>query len=99
MFQNTVLQDFLTGITPYSEAGDYSDVSVRTTAGEILWSKLSRLSDEEMKTLIIDAVDPIYWLLQTLFDDVGAILSLQERQRSALLPQESAFSQKELAVT
>jgi len=65
-FRNTVLEDFRAGITPYSEAGDYSDVSVRTPAGEIPWSKLSRLSDEEMKTLMIDVVDRTYWLLQTL---------------------------------
>jgi hypothetical protein len=46
-FRNTVLEDFHAGITPYSQAGDYSDVFVKTPAGEIPWSKLSRLSDEE----------------------------------------------------
>jgi hypothetical protein len=51
-FRNTVLEDFHAGITPYSQAGDYSDVFVKTPAGEIPWSKLSRLSDEEMKTLM-----------------------------------------------
>ena len=36
--------------SPHSEAGDYSDVSVRTPAGEIPGSKFSRLTAEEMKT-------------------------------------------------
>jgi hypothetical protein len=51
------------------------DVSVRTPAGEIPWSKLSRLSDEEMKTLMTDVVNRTYLLLRTLFDDnVGSHL-------------------------
>jgi ligand-binding SRPBCC domain-containing protein len=74
-FRNTVPEDFHAGITPYTEAGDYSDVLVKTPAGEIPWSKLSRLSDEEMKTLMIDVVNRTYLLLQTLFDeDVGSYL-------------------------
>jgi len=74
-FRNTVLEDFHAGITPYSQAGDYSDVFVKTPAGEIPWSKVSRLSDEEMKTLMIDVVNRTYLLLQTLFDeDVGSYL-------------------------
>ena len=74
-FRNTVLEDFHAGITPYSEAGDYSDVVVNTPAGTIPWSKLSRLSDEEMKTLMIDVVNRTYLLLRTLFDeDVGSYL-------------------------
>ena len=56
-FRNTVLEDFHAGITPYSEAGDYSDVVVKTPAGTIPWSQLSRLSDEEMKRLMIDVVN------------------------------------------
>jgi hypothetical protein len=74
-FRDTILEDFHAGITPYSEAGDYSDVSVRTPAGEIPWSKLSRLSDEEMKALMIDVVNRTYLLLQVLFDEaVGSYL-------------------------
>src|SRR6516164_7072942 len=68
-FRNTVLEDYHAGITPYSEAGDYSDVFVKTPAGEIPWSKLSRLSDEEMKRLMIDVVNRTYLLLQRLFDE------------------------------
>src|SRR5438270_10444189 len=46
-----------------------SDLFVKTPAGEIPWSKLSRLSDEEMKTLMIDVVNRTYLLLRTLFDE------------------------------
>jgi ligand-binding SRPBCC domain-containing protein len=74
-FRNTVLEDFHAGITPYSEAGDYSDVVVKTPAGTIAWSKLSRLNDQEMRTLMMDVVNRTYLLLRTLFDEeVGSYL-------------------------
>src|SRR5437870_12773689 len=68
-FRNTVLEDFHAGMTPCSEAGDYSDVIVKTPAGDIPWSNHSRLSDEEMKILMIDVVNRTYLLLHTLFDE------------------------------
>jgi hypothetical protein len=37
--------------------------------GEIRWLKLSRLSDEEMKTLMIDVANKTYQVLALLFDD------------------------------
>ena len=81
-----VLEDFHTGITPSSQAGDYSDVVVKTPFGEIPWSKLSRLSDEEMKTLMIDVVNRTYVLLQTLFsEDLGSYL-IQTLNQQDLLP-------------
>jgi len=74
-FRNTVLEDFHAGITPDSEAGDYSDVMVKTPAGDIPWSKLSHLSDEEMKIPMIDVINRTYLLLRTLFDEkVGSYL-------------------------
>ncbi len=85
-FRNTVLEDFHTGITPSSQAGDYSDVVVKTSFGEIPWSKLSRLSDEEMKTLMIDVVNRTYVLLQTLFsEDLGSYL-IQTLSQQDLVP-------------
>ena len=50
---NTELEDLHTGITPSSKAGDYSDVKVVTPYGEIEWSKLSRISDVEMRSLML----------------------------------------------
>jgi DNA-binding PadR family transcriptional regulator len=51
------LEEIHTGISPSSKTGDYTDVIVVTPYGEIPWlprregeQKLSRISDEEMKT-------------------------------------------------
>jgi hypothetical protein len=67
-FRNTVLEDFHCGITPDSATGDYSDVVVKSPYGEIPWPLLSRLSDEEMRTLMKDCVNKTYQFLRTLFD-------------------------------
>jgi hypothetical protein len=68
-FRNTMLEDLHAGITPDSQTGDYTDVVVRSPHGEIPWQNLSRLSDEEMKALMIDVVNKTYHALIVLFDD------------------------------
>jgi hypothetical protein len=68
-FRNTMLEDLHAGITPDSQTGDYTDVVVRSPYGEIPWPKLSRLSDPEMKALMIDVVNKTYGALNVLFDD------------------------------
>jgi hypothetical protein len=68
-FRNTMLEDLHAGITPDSQTGDYTDVVVRSPYGEIPWPKLSRLSDQEMKALMIDVVNKTYRALIILFDD------------------------------
>jgi hypothetical protein len=68
-FRNTMLEDLHAGITPDSVTGDYSDVVIRSPYGEIPWPKLSRLSDEEMKALMIEVVNKTYRALVVLFDD------------------------------
>jgi len=68
-FRNTMLEDLHAGITPDSQTGDYTDVVVRSPYGEIPWPRLSRLSDEEMKALMIDVVNKTYRTLTVLFDD------------------------------
>lgn len=65
-FRNTRLEDLHAGIAPGSEAGDYSDVNVVSPFGEIPWTRLSRLSDDEMRTLMIDVVDQCYTFLTDL---------------------------------
>jgi hypothetical protein len=57
------------GITPDSATGDYSDVVVKSPYGEIPWPRLSRLSDDEMRTLMIDCVNKTHQFLRTLFDE------------------------------
>lgn len=68
-FRNTFLEDLHAGITPDSKTGDYTDVLVRSPYGEIPWPQLSRLSDEEMKVLMIDVVNKTYRALRLLFND------------------------------
>jgi hypothetical protein len=70
-FRNTKLEDFHAGTFPSSKAGDYSDVKVVSPYGEIGWERLSRLSDEEMKALMIDVVNHCYDFLTTLCGPFG----------------------------
>jgi hypothetical protein len=81
-FRNSVLEDLHAGIAPDSRTGDYSDVLVTTPFGEILWPKLSRFDDKEMKTLMIDVVQKTYEFIQELFDEEsggGLLLQLAAR--------------------
>ena len=50
---NTDLEDLHAGIGPRSKTGDYSDVKVVTPYGEIEWNKVSRISDPEMRSLML----------------------------------------------
>ena len=68
-FRNSVLEDLHAGISPSSASGDYSDVTVSSPYGVIPWPRVSRLSDDEMKRLMIDVVDRSYRFIHTLFDD------------------------------
>ncbi|MBI4821842.1 MAG: hypothetical protein HY791_36620 [Deltaproteobacteria bacterium] len=65
-FRNTFLEDLHAGITPNSRCGDFSDVMVTTPDGDIPWNELSRLSDDEMKRLMIDSVNHVYELLTSM---------------------------------
>ena len=51
--RNTVLENFHAGRVPYSKTGDFSDVTVVTPDGHIPWNELSRLSDPEIRTLML----------------------------------------------
>lgn len=65
-FRNSKLEDLHAGVVPSSEAGDYTDVRVVSPFGEIPWARLSRLSDDEMRQLMIDVVDRCYTFLTEL---------------------------------
>jgi hypothetical protein len=60
------LEDLHAGIFPSSRTGDYSDVKVVTPHGEIPWIRLARISDEEMKPLMIDIVNKTFTFLHFL---------------------------------
>lgn len=65
-FRNTKLEDHHAGVFPDSGTGDYSDVRVVSPFGEIPWQRLSRISDDEMRELMINVVDRCYAFLGML---------------------------------
>jgi len=71
--RNTGLEDLHAGIFLATETGDYSDVKVISPFGEIPWTKLSRISDQEMKRLMIEIVDRVFTLLS--YPEELAVLS------------------------
>lgn len=62
------LEQFHGGEPVRSKTGDYSDVKVVTPDGEFPWTEVSRISDEEMKILMMDVVSKLYTLLVGLDD-------------------------------
>ena len=61
--RNTFLETLHAGTVPGSVSGDYSDVKVVTPYGEIPWNQLSRISDDEMKTLMIEITNKVFTFL------------------------------------
>lgn len=61
--RNTQLETLHAGRSPVSAAGDFSDVKVVDAEGEIPWTEVSRISDEEMKALMIEIVDRVFTFL------------------------------------
>jgi hypothetical protein len=86
-FRNSELENLHSGVVPDSQAGDYSDVVVKTPFGEIQWRDLSRFDDKEMKRLISDVVNRTYNFIHRLFDEAeGGELLLRLGARD-LVPQ------------
>lgn len=52
--RNSILENLHAGRVPNSKSGDYSDVVVQTPTGKIPWPNLSRISDREMRALMLD---------------------------------------------
>lgn len=61
--RNTFLEDLHAGVFPSSKTGDYTDVKVVSPYGEIPWANFSRISDEEMKALMIEVVDRVFTIM------------------------------------
>ena len=60
------LEELHAGEFPVSATGDYSDVKVMGPFGEIEWNKVSRISDKEMRNLMLDIEEKIYPVLEQL---------------------------------
>ena len=65
-FRDTVLENIHSGEDPVSRTGDFSDVKVVTPDGEIPWTKVSRITQAEMKELIIEAFNVTYTALTNM---------------------------------
>ena len=66
LVQNCVrnsLEDLHAGTFPSSATGDYTDVKVVSPYGEIPWNKVGRISDEEMRELMIAVVNRVFTFL------------------------------------
>lgn len=83
---NTDLEDLHAGSWPKSDIGDYSDVKVVYPSGEIEWNRLSRINDEEMRSLMLSIEHALEILLiayeKTDKKMKGDILKFIETQRS-----------------
>ena len=59
--RNSRLEDLHAGIVPVTKTGDWSDVTVVDADGNrIPWCDVSRIDDDEMRTLMRDVVNRLY---------------------------------------
>ena len=59
--RNTQLEALHSGRTPITRTGDYSDVFVLDADGRrIPWTEVSRIDDDEMRTLMQEIVNRLY---------------------------------------
>jgi hypothetical protein len=68
--RNTFLEDLHAGTPLSSIAEDYADVKVVAPGGEIEWTRISRLSNDEMRQLMKEVVNKLYSVLLRLNDPV-----------------------------
>ncbi|HVX09886.1 MAG TPA: hypothetical protein VHC22_01675 [Pirellulales bacterium] len=81
--RNTCIEDIHAGIEPASPAGDFSDVKVVTPRGEIPWSQVSRISNDEMRRFMKEVVNKLYTMLTRLDDPAFVEQMDQYAQRAA----------------
>ena len=94
-----LLEELHAGISPSSRSGDFTDVKVVTPEGEIPWSRLSRLSEAEMRAILIEAVNRVYTMLTVHPDDLRLVRPPKTWRRpersEALLAQEAPAGRAE----
>jgi hypothetical protein len=79
------LEKLHAGTTPLTRKGDYSDVKVIDAEGrEIPWNQVSRINQDEMKTLMTGVVNRIHtFLARTLFSEGEDKAFMQALDRAA----------------
>ena len=75
--RHTSIEQLHAGKAVQSETGDYTDVRVIAPTGEIPWTEVSRISDEEMKRLMKEVVNKLYTVLASL-DDAEFMAALND---------------------
>jgi len=91
--RNSELENLHAGTVPFSERGDYSDVKVITPHGEIPWTELSRISDREMRVLMLDIekrLSRALEILPKLEIDAGSKTAFERDVHEALFKQGGA---------
>ena len=80
------LEKLHAGITPVTKTGDYSDVKVIDAEGrEIPWPQVSRINQDEMKTLITGIVNRVFtFLSRTVYCSFGDQAFNRAIERAAL---------------
>lgn len=79
------LEKLHAGVAPVTRTGDYSDVKVIDADGrEIPWNHVSRINQDEMKTLITGVVNRIHtFLARTIFSTTEDKAFMQAVDRAA----------------
>lgn len=67
-FRNGPIEDIHAGEGPSSKTGDFTDVKVVSPYGEIPWAELSRITDDEMRGMMIRAVNMVFTILWEMLD-------------------------------
>ena len=98
--RNTSIEDVHAGIEPHSPAGDYSDVKVVTSVGEIPWPRASRIRDDEMRAFMKQVVDRLYTVLLRL-DEPEFVERIDQYARRMTRPTSSpiGFSRRRAAAS
>ena len=85
--RNTELENLHAGKSPSSEKGDFSDVKVLTPYGEIPWNEVSRISDKEMRVLMLSvekAIEKVLESIPRLEKEVGTKKKFEELLKTTL---------------
>lgn len=79
--RDTYLEELHIGKFPGSKTGDYSDVYVMSPYGKIPWNDLSRISDEEIRKLMLEVEENVrkqLWFYDKRRKDKNLLQHLKE---------------------
>jgi len=86
-----MLESLHSGIFPKSETGDFSDIKVVTPYGEIPWKQLSRISDPEMRELMLGIEQMIAQVL-----DMRSMIEFSDGSLAETLPFRRSYDDPEV---